>query len=130
MAHINDSPQYPIVGKKTEEAFDVEKFPIFVQGTGWISLEQARDMFMPRTNPPHLNHFMFIMEPHDYQVVIDALIPLTRNEHCEYLAKELITALSRAQEGKIFHVFAEVDHTKGQMARHLHNDPEFARRNP
>jgi hypothetical protein len=71
-----------------------------------------------------VNHFKFVMEPHDYQFVIDALTPLTRNPHCGDLAKELITAMSRAQESKIFHIFAESAGT-GKPARFLHNDPDF-----
>jgi hypothetical protein len=72
-----------------------------------------------------LNHFKFVMEPHDYQPVIDALTPLTRNPHCGDLAKELITALSRAQESKIFHIFAESQKDGKSYARFLHNDPDF-----
>jgi hypothetical protein len=75
--------------------------------------------------PPTLNHFCFIMEPHDYQFVIDALTPLTRNPHCGDLAKELITAMSRAQESKIFHIFAEAPKGTDKPARYLHNDPNF-----
>ena len=74
-----------------------------------------------------LNHFKFVMEPHDYQFVIDALTPLTRNPHCGDLAKELIVALSRAQESKIFHIFAES--SSGSPARFLHNDPDFKEEN-
>jgi hypothetical protein len=74
---------------------------------------------------PRLNHFAFIMEPHDYQFVIDALTPLTRNSHCGDLARELIVAMSRAQEGKVFHIFAETGNDK--PARYLHNDPNFER---
>jgi hypothetical protein len=82
----------------------------------------------PQEQRPQLNHFCFIMEPHDYAPVIDALTPLTKNPHCGDLVRELIIALSRAQEGKVSHVFAEVDKTK--MSRHLHNDLNFARDNP
>ena len=72
----------------------------------------------------NMEHFKFVMEPHDYQYIIDALTPLTRNSHCGDLAKELITALSRAQESKIFHIFVE-SNKKGVPAYSLHNDPEF-----
>jgi hypothetical protein len=57
--------------------------------------------------------------------MIDALTPLTRNPHCGDLAKELITAMSRAQEGKIFHIFVETNNDKVLPARFLHNDPNF-----
>lgn len=73
----------------------------------------------------NLHHFKFVMEAHDYQFVIDALTPLTRNAHCGDLAKELITALSRAQEGKIFHIFVESSKDGKNPARFLHNDPNF-----
>jgi hypothetical protein len=75
--------------------------------------------------PPKLDHFCFVMESHDYQFVIDALTPLTRNPHCGDLAKELIIALGRAQESKIFHIFAESDTKSNVPARFLHNDPNF-----
>lgn len=79
---------------------------------------------MTTTQPKRsMNHSAFVIEPHDYQYVIDALTPLTRNPHCGDLAKELITAMSRAQEGKIFHIFAETGNDK--PARYLHNDPDF-----
>lgn len=72
-----------------------------------------------------LNHFKFVMESHDYQFVIDALTPLTRNPHCGDLAKELIIALGRAQESKIFHIFAESPKNESNGARYLHNDSDF-----
>ena len=34
-----------IIGKQTCEAFDDAKFPVFVQGTGWIGLEDAKRLF-------------------------------------------------------------------------------------
>jgi hypothetical protein len=80
---------------------------------------------MTEPQRPSLNHLCFVMEPHDYQFVIDALTPLTRNPHCGDLAKELIVALSRAQESKIFHIFAESDTKSNTPARFLHNDPDF-----
>ena len=71
-----------------------------------------------------LNQFKFVMEPHDYQFVIDALTPLTRNPHCGDLARELIVALSKAQESKIFIIFAESP-KDGTPAKFLHNDLTF-----
>jgi len=72
-----------------------------------------------------LNHFKFVMEPHDYQFIIDALTPLTKNSHCGDLAKELIVALSRAQESKIIHIFAESPKGSDTPSRFIHNDPDF-----
>jgi hypothetical protein len=71
---------------------------------------------------PSLNHYAFVLEPHDYQPVIEALTPLLKNPHCGDLARELITAMERAQNGKIFHIFVE---TGNNNARFLHNDPNF-----
>ena len=39
------APERIIIGKQTCEAFDDAKFPVFVQGTGWISLKDAERMF-------------------------------------------------------------------------------------
>jgi len=41
------SPQAPatIIGKQTHQAFESAKFPVFVQGTGWISNTMPRGLF-------------------------------------------------------------------------------------
>jgi hypothetical protein len=46
-ARPHTSPPEPatIIGKQTHEAFEDAKFPVFVQGTGWISKHDAERMF-------------------------------------------------------------------------------------
>jgi hypothetical protein len=49
VSHSSTRPHTPaperIIGKQTCEAFDDSKFPVFVQGTGWISLIDAKRLF-------------------------------------------------------------------------------------
>jgi len=89
-------------------------------------MEKGAAMTEPHSHqPPSLNHYCFAMEPHDFQFVIEVLKPLLKNPHCGDLARSLIIAMERAQQGKIFHIFAETHDDKLLPARSLHNDPNF-----
>lgn len=74
-----------------------------------------------------LEHHAFILEPHDYDPVIDQLKPLLTNPHCGDLVKELITLCKRAKRGKAFHMFVETANDEILPGRYLHNDPGFER---
>ena len=93
-ARPNTSPPAPttIIGKQTHEAFEDAKFPVFVQGIGWISKIDAERMFAETAAKAEREQ---VLDAIDEWLNSDDHLPL-----CKWEVRGKIRSL-RAQQGGV-----------------------------
>jgi len=87
-SHSISAPEL-IIGKQTCEAFDVSKYPVFVQGTGWITKTDAERMFAATAAKAERERVAAILDEVEQFIKLEAqLTTLQWNDVTVYFEKQ------------------------------------------